>query len=74
MKAQSITIGSRVEMIVNGIPQTWEVVLSGKVDIENKKVSADAPLIQFILGAKEGDTIKQRIRDRSFIIEIVKIY
>lgn len=73
MEAQRVTIGSRVEMIVNGIPQTWEVVNTGKTDIQNGKVSADAPLIQLILGAKAGDTIEGTIMKKNLVIEIRKV-
>lgn len=73
MEAQRVTIGSCVEMIVNGIPQTWEVVSTGKTDIQNGKVSVDAPLIQLILGAKAGDTIEDMIMKKSLVIEISKV-
>jgi len=68
-----VGIGKKIEIEVNGKIQNWEVVDVGKSDIEKGKISYNAPLIQYILGAKKGDKIKSKIMNKDFIIIIKKV-
>lgn len=63
VRNQSLTvgIGAKVEIEVNGKPQSWEVVGANESDIPSGKISIKAPLIQLILGKKKGDVIRNRI-------------
>ena len=65
--------GSQVEMEINGARQTWRIVGAGETDLGRGKVSFNAPLVQLIMGAGEGDQISGKILDREVLIKIFKI-
>lgn len=69
----SVDIGTEIEIEVNGNPQNWKIVDFGQSDIPNGKISRYAPLIQPILGAKEGDRIICRVMDKNIEIVIKKV-
>lgn len=65
--------GVRVEMIVNGYPQTWDIVGVGQSDHVRKIISKDAPLIQLIWGMTAGESITGQFGSRELSVEIKKI-
>lgn len=69
----TISIGTKVLIDVNGELQVWEIVNSGKSDIQKGRISYDAPLIQCILGRKEGEVVNCRIIDQDVVIAIKRI-
>jgi transcription elongation GreA/GreB family factor len=69
----AVGVGTKVIIEVNGEPQEWEIVEVGNSDISNGKISRDAPLIQCILGAKEGDKISCKIVNDNATIIIRKV-
>jgi len=75
-KIQSLVvgIGKKVEIEVNSKTQFWEIVDIGKSDIENGKISFNAPLIQSILGAKRGDKFTKKLMGNEITIVIKNIY
>lgn len=68
-----VGVGKKIVIKVNEEIQSWEIVGIGKTDIPKGKLSFTAPLIQAILGAKVGDTIKTKIVDNDFTIVIKEI-
>ncbi len=69
----AVDIGAKIEIEVNGEPQIWEIVDFGKSDIPNGRISSSAPLVQCILGAKKGDSIKGKIMDKEIKILVKNI-
>lgn len=75
IKGQSliVDIDTKIEIEVNGEPQSWEVVRFGESDIPNGKISCQAPLVQYILGASKGDIIRCKVMDRDVVIMVKKV-
>ncbi len=69
----AVDIDRKIEIEVNGEPQIWEIVDFGKSDIPNGKISSSAPLVQCILGAKKGDSIKSKIMNKEIKILVKNI-
>lgn len=69
----SVGIGVKVEIEVNGEPQSWEIVNIGESDIPNGKISCNAPLVQCLLGAAEGDRMSCKIFNSDVKIIIKKV-
>ena len=65
-----VDIDRKIEIEVNGEPQSWEVVNFGESDILNGKISYQAPLVQCILGAKKGDRVKGKIMNKDITVVI----
>jgi transcription elongation GreA/GreB family factor len=69
----NVNLGTKVVLKVNDEKQIWEIVNVGDTDIENGKISCEAPLIKCILGKREGETVKCRIMEEEVTIIIEKI-
>ncbi len=69
----AVAVGTKVLIEVNGELQSWEIVNPGESDIQDGKVSCNAPIIRCILGKKEGDKVNAQIADRNVIIVVKKI-
>lgn len=72
-QSAAVNISTKVVLKVNDEKQIWEIVNAGKADIENGKISCEAPLIKCILGKREGETVKCNIMDEEFTIIIEEI-
>jgi transcription elongation GreA/GreB family factor len=69
-----VGVGTKVLIEVNGELQSWEIVDVGESDVPNGKISWQAPLIQYILGAKAGDRISCKIMDNNATIVIKQVF
>ncbi|OGZ66139.1 MAG: hypothetical protein A3C58_00700 [Candidatus Staskawiczbacteria bacterium RIFCSPHIGHO2_02_FULL_34_10] len=68
-----VGVGKKVEIKINGETQFWEIVDIGKSDIEDGKISFNAPLIQSILGAKKGDKFAKKLMGNKITVVIKNI-
>lgn len=71
--AAAVRVGSRVEIAVNGTPRVLTIVPAGGADVENGKISADAPLAQLILGLSVGQSARGTIAGREAEISVTRI-
>jgi transcription elongation GreA/GreB family factor len=72
-ESQEVRIGSIVEVEINGLEQVWEIVTGSNANIMKGRVSADAPLIKLIMGAKAGDKVRGEILGNVVVIELKKV-
>lgn len=68
-----VAIRRKITVKRNDEVNIWEIVYPGEGNSADGKISVDAPLIQMILGAAAGDTIKGSIRGQEVIIEVLKV-
>lgn len=70
---QSVGLGCKVAVIVDGEEQTYHVVGEWEADPVQKKVSHSSPLGQALLGKKVGEEVEFEAPAGKIIYKIVKI-
>ena len=56
-KKGTVSLGSKVEIVINGKKQTFEIVGTAESDVLNNKISNESPIGKAILGQKAGDVV-----------------
>lgn len=74
-KSTTVRIGSEVKVkyIEDGFENDFTIVGTFEADPANGKVSNESPLAKAILGKKEGDEVKLKIRNLTHTIKLIKI-
>ncbi len=68
-----ITIGSTIQVEINGVSDTIRVVGEYEADPMNKKLSATSPIGKALLGKKQGDIIEITVPSGKITYKILEI-
>lgn len=69
----SVCIGCRIEIELNGQSETWEIVGFGETDADNNRIAYNTPLAQAVLNLKVGDSTQAQIGRRMATIQVLAI-
>lgn len=70
---ESIVLGTKVLLEINGKEKEYSIVGYGESDIKQNKILYEAPLALALLGKEEGDTYIVKINGKEKEIEILEI-
>lgn len=68
-----VTVGSTIQVEINGVNDTIRVVGEYEADPMNKKLSATSPIGKALLGKKQGDIIEITVPSGSITYKILEI-
>lgn len=63
----------KISLAINGKIKNLKIVPSGCGNLTQNKISVDAPLIQLIIGRKEGEVVQGMVPGGKIRVEIRKI-
>jgi transcription elongation factor GreA len=69
----SVGVGTKVTVRVNGIKSTFEIVGEWEADMVNKKISHASPLGSSLVGKKPGDKFEVEAPVGKILYEVVSI-
>ena len=69
----SVGVGTKVTIRVNGVKNTFEIVGEWEADMANKKISHTSPLGSALVGKKKGDKFEVEAPVGKVIYEVVAI-
>lgn len=70
----TITLGKRVKLIINGMEREFSIVSTIEVDPRNGKISNESPLGENLIGHKPGDIVTFRTEaDREVTVEVLEV-
>ena len=73
--SDTVAIGKRVRMIINGMEKEYSIVSTIETDPKNGKISNESPLGENIMGHRPGDVVKFRTEsDREVTVEVLAVY
>lgn len=72
-KSNSIGIGCRVEVDVNGRKETYHIVGEFEADPMNRKLSQTSPIGKALMGKKAGDTVEIEVPAGKIVFKIREV-
>lgn len=72
-KDNSVSVGDKVELKVNGKTHNYEMVGAGEGDVSDGKLAMDSPIGEAIAGKKVGETASVEAPIGELKIKVVKI-
>lgn len=69
----SVGVGTKVTVRVNGIKNTFEIVGEWEADMKNKKISHTSPLGSSLVGKKVGEKIEVQAPVGKILYEVIAI-
>lgn len=70
----TITLGKKVKLIINGMEREFSIVSTIEVDPRNGKISNESPLGENLIGHKPGDIVTFRTEaDREVTVEVLEV-
>ena len=72
--SDTVAIGKRVRLIINGMEKEYSIVSTIETDPKNGKISNESPLGESIIGHHPGDVVKFTTEsDREVTVEILEV-
>jgi transcription elongation factor GreA len=68
-----IQVGSRVSLICDGKPETYEIVSPEETDVLNGRISYQSPLGKLLVGKFKGGKVELKIPEGKIEYKIVKV-
>ncbi|MEI8072520.1 MAG: transcription elongation factor GreA [Candidatus Saccharibacteria bacterium] len=73
VSSDTIGVGSKVQVTLDGGTQTFHIVGSTEVDLDTGKISHESPIGKALLGKKVGDTAEVEVPAGTITYKITKL-